>query len=164
MRHPQSTSLEFYLKNKNCSFIVKKIISIRNHLDNCRVCWREWNHLRWEAAKSSRGFQELQSYLGKSFKWYFDASWALAQEWNKRKPKTFKEIEDFYANSENYLYSLTLWHESGDRRNYIQDFIKLDKKLGIRSCLDYGCGIGSDGLEMLRLGKKFFSTILIILQ
>lgn len=156
MPHFCRNELRLYLKKKNEDKIIGEADLVKNHLDNCQTCWAEWNKLRWDLAKNSDGFKELQDYLGKTFKWYLDASCALAKEWKKGNPKTLREIEEFYKHSKNYLYSLTLWHESGDRKDYLKDFKEIDRKLHINSCLDYGCGIGSDGLKMLELGKKVF--------
>jgi len=150
VKHLTDEDFRLYLDNKEPG----KFKLIKNHLDNCKSCWNKWNRLRWDLAKDSEGFKELQAFLGDSFKWYFDASWALAKEWEKKDPKTLVEVEDFYRQSKNYLYVLTLWHESGDRQNYLNEFANLTKKLDVDSCLDYGCGIGSDGLKMLDLGKK----------
>jgi len=156
MKHLNCRDLKIYLKSKDRFKTDNGIISIKSHLDSCRTCWKKWNRFRWDLSKDSQGFKELQEYLGRSFRWYFDASWALAEEWKRKNPKSFIEIEKFYKHSKNYLYSLTLWHESGDRKSYLEDFVRLDKKINIDSCLDYGCGIGSDGLRMLDLGKKVY--------
>lgn len=154
MGHFSYRDLKSYLITKKQGKVDIRDTFISRHLDSCKICWAKWNRLRWDLSKNSKGFKELQEYLGENFNWYFDASWALAEEWERKKPKSLTEIEEFYKKSENYLYSLTLWHESGDRPDYLKQFAKLDRKININSCLDYGCGTGTDGLKMLELEKK----------
>jgi len=98
---------------------------------------------------NSQGVQELKEYLGKKFIPYYDSSWGLAEEWMDKKPKTVDEIKDFYKQTENYVYNLAIWHESGDRYKYSDKIKKLIDTYGVKSVIDYGCGIGTDSLTFI---------------
>ena len=156
MKHYSYSELKEYLHKKNNLLDRKAEFAVSKHLDTCRNCWLEWNKARWNAAKKKQGLIELREYLGVSFKWYLDSSWALAEEWNKRNRDKIREIEEFYKETKNYLYNLTIWHESGDRYPYIKDFDKIDKNYNIKSFVDFGCGIGSDGIAVLERNKKVY--------
>lgn len=124
----------------------------KGHMDNCEKCWQTWNEVRWDRASNTSGFLELQEYLGDKFVNYFDSSWALANEWLKIKPKSDEEIANFYKKTKHYLYNLLIWYESGDRIDFRNDFKTLREKYGVNSVLDYGCGVGNDGLYLLENG------------
>jgi len=128
----------------------------KSHFDSCRDCWNLWNRVRWDAAKKTKGLSELKSYLGKDFKEYYDSSWALADEWNKKNPHTKDEIINFYKNTKNYLFNLVIWHESGERRNFQEDLKLLLEKFSIKSVIDFGCGVGSDSLFLLENNIETF--------
>jgi 2-polyprenyl-3-methyl-5-hydroxy-6-metoxy-1,4-benzoquinol methylase len=60
--------------------------------------------------------------------------------------------EQFYRTSEGYLYNLTAFAMTGTKLPYLRE---LTRRLapGTR-LLDYGCGIGSDGLMLLEAGYR----------
>lgn len=153
--HFTAADLNKYLQKKNKMKYVN-VIKYTDHLNNCVDCWSLWNRVRWEAAKEKEGYQELQNYLGKNFKEHFDSSWAIAEDWKKVNPKSDKEVADFYKHNQHYLYNLIIWFCSGDRYNYKDDIDKLVTKFKIRSVIDYGCGVGNDGLLMVEKGLKVY--------
>lgn len=128
----------------------------KKHINSCEKCWSLWNEVRWDAAKKSKGLLELKEYLGKDFTEYYDSSWALADEWNKKNPLTRDDISDFYKKTRNYLFNLVIWYESGDRRNFHKELFQLIEKFSIKSVIDFGCGVGSDSLFLLENKMKTF--------
>jgi len=126
----------------------------REHLDTCGECWVNWNTFRWRRARGSRGYLELKEYLGDDFQEGLDSSWALADEWRERNPKTKEEIERFYAETPYYVYNLLIWKESGQRPPYVHYALPHLRRSGAHRICDYGCGIGNDGLELLERGYE----------
>lgn len=78
----------------------------------------------------------------------------MKNEWNRYKPKTPEEIKKFYKNCKSYLYDLGIWHLTW-RKKFDEDLVHWFqdnpqfKKLKI---LDYGCGIGQNGIMLAKLG------------
>lgn len=151
------TNLRIYLKDKN-SFSESDKRYIKYFIDNFSECWRLWNRVRWNEAFNSEGIAELKSYLGEDFIPYYDSSWGLAKEWTNKKPSTQEQIAEFYRNTKNYVYNLTVWHESGDRHNYAKDIDKLIHDYGINSVIDFGCGVGTDTISFLKRGLITYSV------
>lgn len=131
-----------------------KCEEVREHIDSCRTCWSRWNRLRWDRAKSSAGYVELQRFLGSQFEEYVDASWGLANEWYRRNPRTAEDIADFYRQAEDYVYNLLIWEASGQRPRYVEQALPYLRKYNCRRILDFGCGIGNDGLKLLAAGYE----------
>ncbi len=124
------------------------------HLNKCQECWIKWDHFRWNKAKNSIGYNELKEYLGSDFKEYFDSSTALATEWNRRSPQTIGEMNLFYKEVPYYLYNLVIWQESGQRPPYVKAALPLLRQLATHSIVDFGCGVGNDGLSLIELGYQ----------
>ncbi len=154
-KHFSYDELVDYLENKK-QFSMDLIKHYKNHLNNCNECWEIWNKVRWDKAEGSKGLSELREYLGDHFIQYFDSSWAIADDWIEASPSTEEEIKDFYKNTSHYLYNLTIWDDSGDRDDFSDDFKDLQKQFGVTSLLDYGCGVGVDGLKALDQGMEVF--------
>ncbi len=129
---------------------------VRDHLDECDVCWDKWNKFRWDKASNNESYEELKEYLGTDFIHGLDSSWALANEWYKRNPTTNDEIESFYIGTQYYLYNLMIWQASGNRPDYVQEAEQILKKMGCKRVLDFGCGIGNDGLQLISKGYEIF--------
>lgn len=151
--HLSSTELSEYLEKKS-DLSSKEIEYYKNHLNHCRSCWNVWNKVRWDKTKGTQGLLELRSFLGDQFLEYFDSSWAIAEDWNAQNPKTPQQITDFYKNCSHYLYNLIIWDESGDRGDFTTEFSRLAEKFEVKSLLDFGCGVGVDGLKFMDLGTK----------
>lgn len=154
-KHLTFDELTFYLHNKN-HLSESTSLKYKNHLNNCLSCWSIWNKVRWDAAEKKQGFKELKTYLGSSFQQYFDSSWSMAAKWHKENPGNEKEIASFYKHADQYLYNLIIWHDSGDKHNFVPYFDEFRSKFGVKSVIDYGCGVGCEGLELIDKGFKVF--------
>ena len=63
------------------------------------------------------------------------------------------ELEAFYAEEDYYLYDLTEWHGLDPARaGYTRQMAAFAEELGLKSFLDFGAGIGQDGLVMAAAG------------
>lgn len=151
-KHYSEKNLKTFLKNKHSKSM--GYLDLKNHIDSCERCWSLWNKVRWDLAKGSIGMSELKEYLGTAYHEYFDSSWAIANEWNALNPQSPQEIANFYKKTENYLFNLVIWHESGDREPFYLDLIKLINKFNVKSVVDFGCGVGTDSLSLIELGMK----------
>jgi 2-polyprenyl-3-methyl-5-hydroxy-6-metoxy-1,4-benzoquinol methylase len=79
----------------------------------------------------------------------------MAEDWNKANPQTPKEIRHFYENTENYIWELTLWHNSKLYKQYldaVQKAIQLSISAGGNLALDYGSGIGTTAAMLASAG------------
>ena len=146
--HLSESDLVDFLINKS-RWSIGLVNKFQDHLNNCHDCWTKWNKVRWDKALNSRGMKELYQYLGHDFKEYFDSSWAIAEEWLRQNPHTEKEVAEFYKTNSSYLYNLVVWYESGDREDFKKDFDNLIVRFKVNSVIDYGCGVGNDGLFLL---------------
>lgn len=77
----------------------------------------------------------------------------IKEEWNKINPKTDEEIKQFYKNTKNYIWDLTMWHTT----NRIKFDIELVQNIKSKfskdvKILDYGCGIGVNGFMLAQEG------------
>lgn len=144
-------NLEKLLLNSD-KFTEKEKNELKNLIDNDKVCWEIWNRVRWDKAINSKGVIELKEYLGKDFIPYFDSSWALAKEWASVPRNTKKKIEEFYEKTKYFIYNSTIFFESGNRINLKKSFKQIAEKYKVQSVLDFGCGVGNDGLMMLDEG------------
>jgi 2-polyprenyl-3-methyl-5-hydroxy-6-metoxy-1,4-benzoquinol methylase len=91
--------------------------------------------------------QELRDYLGASFD--RGRLEAYQQTLEEEAAKADDEIE-FYRTSRAYLYNLTAFAMTGTKLPYLELLTRAVPR-GAR-LLDYGCGIGSDGLMLLEAG------------
>lgn len=90
---------------------------------------------------------ELRSYLGDA---YDERKLREHMHEVEREEEAAVDEATFYRTSEAYLYDLTVFAMSGTKAPYLTDlrrFIAPSDRL-----LDYGCGIGSDGLSLLEDG------------
>jgi GT2 family glycosyltransferase len=100
----------------------------------------------WEG---ERGLAELRAYLGDSFDLKRLHGHALAVD---TEAAAVGDEAAFYRQSKAYLYDLTVFAMSGTKEPYRRDLMSLVPP-GAR-LLDYGCGIGSDGLRLLEAGYR----------
>jgi hypothetical protein len=121
-------------------------------ITECEQCWSLFNRSRWQRSGPSPEIDELSQYLGPKFEPGRDGTLALADLWRSLDPVTPDEIAAFYRGADDYLYDLALFHASGERRDYASDLAEIASHYGCLSALDYGCGIGSDGLSLIRGG------------
>ena len=90
---------------------------------------------------------ELEEYLGESFELRRLQQYELELE---REFAGCGDEEAFYRSSEAYLYNLTAFAMTRTKLPYLRELVRLIEP-GAR-VLDYGCGIGSDGLALLEAG------------
>lgn len=80
----------------------------------------------------------------------------MASLWRRRNPQTADGILAFYCETDLYIWELMQWHASLDRRPYWRALKLLTEMLppGHPSprVLDFGCGIGTDGLFLALRG------------
>ncbi len=105
---------------------------------------------RYLAAYESAGeLQELEDYLGDAYD--RRKLWNFRREVEQEEEAAANERE-FFRTSEAYLYDLTVFAMSGTKLPYHGDLERIVPS-GSR-LLDYGCGIGSDGLRLLDRGYR----------
>ena len=92
---------------------------------------------------------ELREYLGAEF--VVERLWRY-QETLDTEFAEMGDEERFYRTSRGYLYNLTAFGMTGTKLPYLQQLTRHVPK-GAR-VLDYGCGIGSDGLLLLEAGYR----------
>ena len=92
---------------------------------------------------------ELREYLGEDFE--LDRLWRY-QEQLDAEVEAVGDEERFYLTSRGYLYNLTAFAMTGTKLPYLQELVRRVPR-GAR-LLDYGCGIGSDGLLLLEAGYR----------
>jgi SAM-dependent methyltransferase len=92
---------------------------------------------------------ELREYLGPRYER------SRLERYDQAVEEEFASCGDeggFYRSSEAYLYNLTAFAMTGTKLPYLRE---LDAHLAPGSrILDYGCGIGSDGLALLAAGHR----------
>lgn len=94
-----------------------------------------------------RELAELKEYLGDR---YDHARLVLWQRAVDEELARIGDEQELYRTSEMYLYNLTAFAMSRTKEPYLRDLTELVPR-GAR-VLDYGCGIGSDGLLLLDAG------------
>lgn len=90
---------------------------------------------------------ELQAYLGD------DYDQRRLESYDEQLEEELREIGDeaaLYRESQGYLYNLTAFAMTGTKLPYLEE-LRRAVPPGSR-LLDYGCGIGSDGLMLLEAG------------
>jgi SAM-dependent methyltransferase len=95
----------------------------------------------------AREWAELREYLGASYDHSLLEGSARAVQAERGRAGSEEEL---YRTSHAYLYDLTVFAMSETKRPYL-DVLRRHVSPGAR-LLDYGCGIGSDGLELLEQG------------
>jgi len=96
-----------------------------------------------------REVAELRAYLGEGY------DHARLERYEAQLEAELAELGDeqaFYRASEGYLYNLTAFAMTGTKLPYLGDLRRIVTP-GAR-LLDYGCGIGSDGLMLLEMGYR----------
>jgi hypothetical protein len=95
------------------------------------------------------GEEELRTFLGDKYAAKSESD--LAREWATVPRQTPEQIEEFYRSTDGYLYNLTEWHAS-NRFPYSEVIGDFAAGKCFRHLLEFGCGIGSDGLKLLARG------------
>ena len=84
----------------------------------------------------------------------------MANDWRRNNPKTARDMRNFYAKTELYIWELTKWHTSSlyEFRIAATKFVLENyPKLTHPRVLDYGCGIGTISLNFAE--KDYQTTI-----
>lgn len=97
-----------------------------------------------DAYEGERGLEELREYLGESYDEQRLRNHAAEVDAEEHAAPS---EADFYRTSEAYLYDLTVFAMSGTKAPYRRVIRRL-APAGSK-VLDYGCGIGSDGLLLI---------------
>jgi SAM-dependent methyltransferase len=92
---------------------------------------------------------ELREYLGDRFE--LERLWHYQEQLDAEYAETGDE-DTFYRTSLGYLYNLTAFAMTGTKLPYLEQL--LDRIPAGARLLDYGCGIGSDGLMLLDAGYQ----------
>ncbi|MBV9933179.1 MAG: methyltransferase domain-containing protein [Actinobacteria bacterium] len=103
---------------------------------------------RFDAAwDAGRELEELRAYLGPDFRWHnlFTHGHGVEAEL-----AAVGDEAALFRTSTAYLYDLTVFSMSGTKDPYLAE-VRSVVAPGAR-VLDYGCGIGSDGLQLLEAG------------
>lgn len=98
----------------------------------------------WDAG---RELDELRAYLGPDFRW--SRLFTHADAVDRELAQTGDETA-FFRTSTAYLYDLTVFAMSGTKDPYLAELRTVVGAGG--RILDYGCGVGSDGLRLLEAG------------
>jgi SAM-dependent methyltransferase len=101
------------------------------------------------AIDPDRELAELKEYLGDAY------DHARLQRYEEAVDQELAEVGDeptLYRTSQMYLYNLTAFAMSRTKEPYLSDLTDLVPAGG--RILDYGCGIGSDGLLLLQAGYE----------
>jgi 2-polyprenyl-3-methyl-5-hydroxy-6-metoxy-1,4-benzoquinol methylase len=101
------------------------------------------------ALDAAREETELRAYLGDEFQ--LDR----LQHYQEHLDEEVAEIaheDTFYLTSKAYLYNLTAFAMTGTKLPYLRELT--DRVPDGARLLDYGCGIGSDGLLLLEAGYR----------
>jgi hypothetical protein len=124
----------------------------KQHLASCETCWQNWNRHRWDAASTTPLYNDLKRFLGADFAPYFDSSRALAAEWDAANQCTPADVKAFFRASTSYLYNLVIWEASGHRPRYLTEALSTLKEFGVKTIVDFGCGIGNDTIPLQHEG------------
>lgn len=102
-----------------------------------------------ESFDPSREEEELRAYLGDEYdqQRLWQSEQTLAQE-----VESVGDEDRFYRVSQGYLYNLTAFAMSATKLPYLEVLTRHVPPGG--KVLDYGCGIGSDGLLLLEAGYR----------
>ncbi len=92
---------------------------------------------------------ELRKYLGKR---YDHRLLQCNEQTLEQEASEFDDEELFYRSSSAYLYNLTAFAMTGTKLPYLNELVR--RVPPNARLLDYGCGIGSDGLLLLEAGYR----------
>jgi SAM-dependent methyltransferase len=72
----------------------------------------------------------------------------LKDRWEERPRDSADAIDDFYRDADAYIYGLLWWHclQKGPSVAWNAAILEFALELGVRCCLDFGGGIGSNAL------------------
>ena len=105
---------------------------------------------------------DIAEEIGNYFNWdtkhvfetLFDGAKILADEWDLKSPQNPDEIKAFYKETENYIFELAGWHKSPQRKQLTRMAVRVCEQSKLHTILDFGCGIGQDGISLAKAGFK----------
>lgn len=97
--------------------------------------------------------QENMEYLGWTKEqvmscWGEKGTEKIKEKWMKEQPSDKQQIQNYYNSLRLYIPELSSWHamEKNEDLLHIVEFLQQCMKSGLHSFLDYGAGIGSNGI------------------
>jgi 2-polyprenyl-3-methyl-5-hydroxy-6-metoxy-1,4-benzoquinol methylase len=128
-------------------------------LDRYRALWRDALLLESHSDLEASVLAELRLYLGRAedeiARQCRQAVAIVRDEWHQRvAPGDSESVEQFYDESDVYIYNLMSWHTLRDDDSPLAYAVALDfaKQQGCMRCLDFGCGVGSGNILFARNG------------
>lgn len=79
----------------------------------------------------------------------------IAEEWHKRRPKTARQIEQFYEETDAYLYELLVDGENPFRNGTRDAIVHALREMNARRVFEFGGGIGTDAMWFTRAGFQW---------
>lgn len=117
---------------------------------------KEYYRCRSVEEKKKRLLKEIGDYLdwtsGEVEERLTKGSSLLAEEWRQLNPENADQVMQFYTETENYIFDLALWHQEPHVMRWTRSVVDFCCRKGLKRVLDYGCGIGEDGLALAVLG------------
>jgi glycosyltransferase involved in cell wall biosynthesis/SAM-dependent methyltransferase len=83
---------------------------------------------------------------------YRDPGQAVREAWRAANPKSESEVEQFYRTTWAYIFDLVVAQRQAERRLWRRRAIEVLARHGARTVLDFGGGIGEDGLAFEQVG------------
>lgn len=147
--HLTSTDLGGYLHH---SLDPSRDLQVREHIEDCPLCWQAWNLHLWTAARNSPLFARFEEFLGTECPPALDPTSALTAEWDAARFRSECDVARFFRTSATHLRELVISEASGYRRNNVARVLPALARHGVQTVLDYGCGIGSDTVPLHESG------------
>lgn len=120
---------------------------VGTHMGDCAACRQDWNKHRWDSSTQHTLVTELQMFLGPSYIPYFDPAWVESEQ----RGSGLDGVETF-RRSMARMYGLAVWGASGSRPDYVEAGTPLLRAAGVRTIVDYGCGLGNDSIPLAKAG------------
>ncbi|WTW99556.1 zf-HC2 domain-containing protein [Streptomycetaceae bacterium NBC_01309] len=120
---------------------------VGTHMAECVACRQDWNKHRWDSSARHTLVEELKMFLGPTYIPYFDPAWVE----NEQRGSGLDGIDTF-RRSMARMYGLAVWGASGSRPDYVEAGIPLLWAAGVRTIVDYGCGLGNDAIPLAKAG------------
>ena len=135
--------LQDELANEYNTFLKITLDSAKGKLDEMvsppsDIAEEAWTYLNWD----------ISQVLNAVFK----GTEMMKDEWNSRSPQNPDDIVDFYKETENYIFELAWWHRGLERKHLTATTIKICERNDSKKILDFGCGIGQDGISLAEAG------------
>lgn len=78
-----------------------------------------------------------------------------AKEWNKMNPDNEKKFLKYYRISKTYIDAMAVYNITGKKLRLFSKYFKIIRSFpDVKKIIDFGCGVGSDSLQLSELGYK----------